>query len=389
MNLAGPGVAGSGPFLYANFNQDLKALQMLGSAEAQVPPGGATPKTLVLGSQGGSCVYSLASVEELDVLYECTEVTDVCLVESLFSGREGLVALVSLQAPRKLRVYNTRTRKEFCAFSYSSKILAVKASPLRLLVCLEESLFIYTLWNLDLLHIIKETPSNPDGVCALSATSYLAYPGSASFGKVQVFDATHLRASTTLLAHDSPVAALAFDLNGTKLATASEKGTVIRVFSIPEGQKLHEFRRGLKRCVAIYSLAFSSDGAFLASSSNTETVHVFKLQSEEEKLEESATWCGYLGKALLASSPYLPSPVSQVFSQDRAFATVHLPFCGHRNICALATIQKVLRLLVAAADGYLYIYQLDPQDGGNCTLMKQHQLFDGVEITSEILDLSV
>lgn len=376
MNLAGPGVAGSSSFLYANFNQDLRALQTPGRADAQVPPTRATPTTLVLGSQGGYCVYSLASVEDLDLLYECTEVADVCLVESLFSGLGGLVALVSLQAPRKLRVYNTKTQKEFCAFNYSSNILAVKASPLRLLVCLEESLFIYTLWDLDLLHIIKETPSNPDGVCALSATSYLAYPGSASFGKVQVFDATQLRASNTLLAHDSPVAALAFDLSGTKLATASEKGTVIRVFSIPDGQKLHEFRRGLKRCVNIYSLAFSSDGAFLASSSNTETVHIFKLQSKEEKLEESATWCGYLGKALLASSPYLPSSVSQVVGQDRAFATVHLPFCGHRNICGLATIQKQPRLLVAAANGYLYIYHLDPQDGGNCTLMKQHQLFD-------------
>lgn len=88
-------------------------------------------------------------------------------------------------------------------------------------------------------------------------------------------------------AHDSPLAALAFDASGTKLATASEKvntvclrqpvcefrfpakqillllplqvlshlcesfacsqGTVIRVFSIPEGQKLFEFRRGVKR----------------------------------------------------------------------------------------------------------------------------------------------
>lgn len=27
------------------------------------------------------------------------------------------------------------------------------------------------------------------------------------------------------------------------------QGTVIRVFSVPEGQKLYEFRRGMKRCV--------------------------------------------------------------------------------------------------------------------------------------------
>ena len=36
-------------------------------------------------------------------------------------------------------------------------------------------------------------------------------------------------------------------------------------------------------------------------------------------------------------------------------------------------IQKIPRLLVGASDGYLYMYNLDPQEGGECTLMKQHQ----------------
>lgn len=39
----------------------------------------------------------------------------------------------------------------------------------------------------------------------------------------------------------------------------------------------------------------------------------------------------------------------------------------------VSRIQKIPRLLVAAADGYLYLYNLDPQEGGECTLMKQHK----------------
>lgn len=39
----------------------------------------------------------------------------------------------------------------------------------------------------------------------------------------------------------------------------------------------------------------------------------------------------------------------------------------------LSRIQKIPRLLVGAADGYLYMYNLDPQEGGECTLMKQHK----------------
>ena len=37
------------------------------------------------------------------------------------------------------------------------------------------------------------------------------------------------------------------------------------------------------------------------------------------------------------------------------------------------SIQKMPRLLVASQDGYLYIYNLDPSEGGECTLLKQHR----------------
>ena len=52
--------------------------------------------------------------------------------------------------------------------------------------------------------------------------------------------------------------------------------------------------------------------------------------------EEPTTWGGYLGKVLMASTTYLPAQVTEMFTQGRAFATVRLPFSGHKNICALA-----------------------------------------------------
>lgn len=52
--------------------------------------------------------------------------------------------------------------------------------------------------------------------------------------------------------------------------------------------------------------------------------------------EEPTTWTGYFGKVLMASTSYLPAQVTEMFNQGRAFATVRLPFSGHKNICALA-----------------------------------------------------
>uniref|UniRef100_H2XJI2 Uncharacterized protein n=2 Tax=Ciona intestinalis TaxID=7719 RepID=H2XJI2_CIOIN len=95
------------------------------------------------------------------------------------------------------------------------------------------------------LHTIRDTPSNPKGLCCLSVNndnSFLVYPGSSITGEVQIFDVTTLNAVSTINAHDSPLAAMAFNSSATKLATASSKGTVIRIFSVPDGQKLFEFR---------------------------------------------------------------------------------------------------------------------------------------------------
>uniref|UniRef100_A0A3Q3F012 WD repeat domain, phosphoinositide interacting 2 n=1 Tax=Labrus bergylta TaxID=56723 RepID=A0A3Q3F012_9LABR len=313
MNLASlSGDAGGSQLLFANFNQD--------------------NTSLAVGTKSGYKFFSLSSVDKLEQIYECTDTEDVCIVERLFSS--SLVAIVSLKAPRKLKVCHFKKGTEICNYSYSNTILAVKLNRQRLIVCLEESLYIHNIRDMKVLHTIRETPPNPSGLCALSISNDNCY-------LVQVFDTVNLRAANMIPAHDSPLAALAFDASGTKLATASEKGTVIRVFSIPEGQKLFEFRRGVKRCVSICSLAFSMEGLYLSASSNTETVHIFKLETQKEKYvpaEEPTTWGGYLGKVLMASTTYLPSQVTEMFTQGRAFATVRLPFCGHKNICALAVL---------------------------------------------------
>ena len=90
-----------------------------------------------------------------------------------------------------------------------------------------------------------------------------------------------------IAAHTSQLAAISFSPSGRRVATASEKGTVIRVFSVSDGAKLYELRRGLKRTVNIYSLSFSPCGHFLACSSNTETVHVFKLDEKPRERYQS------------------------------------------------------------------------------------------------------
>lgn len=64
------------------------------------------------------------------------------------------------------------------------------------------------------------------------------------------------------------------------LASASEKGTVIRVWSIPGSEKLYQFRRGTREA-RIYSMNFNAMSTLLAVSSAHDTVHIFKLGSQK------------------------------------------------------------------------------------------------------------
>ncbi|XP_065360987.1 WD repeat domain phosphoinositide-interacting protein 2 isoform X2 [Calliphora vicina] len=332
--------------------------------------------SLAVGTKAGYSLYSLGSVDNtLDKIYTCPA-EEIFLIERLFES--SLVAIVAQRAPRKLKVCHFKKQSEICNYSYSNSILAVKLNRERLIVCLEESLYIHNIQDMKVVHTIRDTPCNSAGLCALSSSSehcYLAYPGSVTAGEVQIFDAINLHAKTMIPAHDSPLAALAFSPSGTEIGTASERGTVIRVFSSLDGTKLFELRRGLKRCVSIASLSFSTCAEFLVSSSNTETVHIFRLDrtaSETNDTKQSSDdWMGFLSKTV---SSYLPTQVTDVFSQGRAFASVTLPEAGVRRICAITKIQKQLRLLIASQDGYLYVYSIPSLEGAECQLIKKHDL---------------
>jgi WD40 repeat protein len=79
------------------------------------------------------------------------------------------------------------------------------------------------------------------------------------------------------------LSAIAITLNGDKVATCSEKGQNIRVFSVETGEMIQEVRRGNEYAM-IYSLNFSKGGNWLTCSSDSNVIHVFSSQPCQEEV---------------------------------------------------------------------------------------------------------
>lgn len=95
------------------------------------------------------------------------------------------IFIVILSRNLSLYYYNRGNFYEIGFFSFEQ----------RLIVCLEESLYIHNIRDMKVLHTIRDTPPNPHGLCALSINNdncFLAYPGSNQIGEVQIFDTINL-----------------------------------------------------------------------------------------------------------------------------------------------------------------------------------------------------
>ncbi|KIY61345.1 WD40 repeat-like protein [Cylindrobasidium torrendii FP15055 ss-10] len=395
--------------LFANFNQDFTCVSV--------------------GTRKG---YSITNCEPFGRVYTMNDGAKG-IVEMLFCT--SLIALVGAadqphSSPRKLQIVNTKRQSMICELLFPSSILAVKMNRKTLVIVLEAEIYIYDISNMRLLHVIETTP-NPDAICALSPSadsSFLAYPSPVpspattmsttpappsqpptQSGDVLLFSTRSLTVANVIQAHKSPIALLSINPSGTLLATASDKGTVIRVWSVPGAEKLYQFRRGTREA-KIYSINFNSVSSLMAVSSAHETVHIFRLGGSQKRdpsisetdsvLSQEGIDGGYeefinkkknggLQNSLKRRSMqmtktishsmggYLPNAVTEMWEPTRDFAWLRLPSGGAR--CLVSLSGTTPQVMVISSEGYFYSYNIDLENGGECTLMKQYSLLDSAD----------
>jgi len=296
-------------------------------------------------------------------------------------------------SPKKLTIWITDSNSVLCERTFLFKIEAVKLNKSRLIACLKDKIHIYNMANIKFLHSVDVKFSLARlALSPCSDSPYLIYSDNIETGLVTIYDVHALAVKNTFEAHKAPVLKMNINYYGTHAATCSTKGTVIRVFSIPKGDRICTFRRGMNTA-QVFSINFNINTTYLTLSSNSGTIHLFKIPigqieqpavgsiegeklakqiEESKKSEEKSTgWFGGMMKAILMTNDNYEAVVESI----KSFMTLkHSDFSKH-NICALS--QDDDSVVVVNNDGKYFWYKVD-LTAATEKLEKEGSIFDPV-----------
>ncbi|KAJ5647408.1 SVP1-like protein 2 [Penicillium lividum] len=273
-----------------------------------------------VGLDTGFCVFN-ANPCELKVSRDFN--AGIGVVEML--GQSNYLAIVgggrNPKFPQnKLIIWDDAKQKAAITLEFRTSVLGVRLSKSRIVVALLNSIHVFAFSTPPQKLSVFETSDNPLGLACLGQ-KVLAFPGR-SPGQVQLIELETGNISI-IPAHSSSLRAMALSPDGEVLATASEAGTLIRVFSAANCTKLAELRRGVDHAV-IFSLSFSPSNILLAVTSDKSTLHIFDVphptvagpsQSPASAKEEGLNqkW------GILSKLPLMP----RVFSDVYSFSSAH------------------------------------------------------------------
>jgi autophagy-related protein 18 len=311
-------------------------------------------------------------------------------------NRTSLIAMVGAgqqptRSPRLLHFCTMQkskgniTLEPFKELKFDDTIINVKLNNQCIVVVCESQISIYITSSVAH-HKTISTVSNPRGIVAVSTddtSCFVAFPTKQQ-GEVSVVDAiTGDHVCNIPVAHTNPICCICLNTNGTLVATASNKGTKIRVHGVPSGNLIHVFQRG-GRDAQICSMSFSLDSTLLSVSSNRHTVHFYKLKNSDSISTRKVHVPGSLMN--LGSNLW----ETWVTREQIHFAVVKLKVdCDAKNVCGFLEDcdchedneqeepmrRSRRRVLIATFDGFLYQYSFDYINGGECVLENEHRLF--------------
>jgi autophagy-related protein 18 len=214
------------------------------------------------------------------------ECSPIFLVELLHES--SLVFLVGSEeakdfSPYKVTIWSTNENLViYSSPKFNSKILGIKLNKKRMLVLEKNLLHIYNFSDMKIIHSMEVNNISISNIAisyCSESDNILCYSHFADQGLIKIYDLFSLYLKYTIRAHKSKVGRLSINHKGDMVASCSEKGTIIRIFSIITGDKIYTYKRGISSTI-IYSMCFNKLNNQLLVTSENGTAHLFLLDKK-------------------------------------------------------------------------------------------------------------
>ena len=258
----------------------------------------------------------------------------------------------------KLIFYDDSQSKCVSEVKFATSIKNIKVTTNDLYVLSSNSLYIFetsTLINKDKYDTFED---NDNGVFAVSRNKRkktFAYPDK-EIGYINIveYNKNNEKKEQKICAHVSRIACLCISDDSEYIASASDTGTLIRIFKIENGDLIYEFRRGTEKAL-IFSIDFSPTNDFLSCTSDRGTVHIFNLKKKNEQPLQNIEKGFFNGLKRLLKTP------SNVISAPRSFACFKIPDLKTFSVFGP---DEQLFIVSADGDGKFYEVKFDKDKGG-------------------------
>ncbi|XP_033216939.1 WD repeat domain phosphoinositide-interacting protein 4-like [Belonocnema kinseyi] len=305
--------------------------------------------------ESGLRIYNVEPLVE-QAHFESDLMGSIAIGEMLW--RTNIIAIVGggskpKYADNTVLLYDDQLKKFIMEITCTGPIKAVRLRKEKLIVALQREIHVFSFPIVRRL-LTLETRDNPKGLMEVATLAsahkqLLVFPGHKR-GSVQLVDLSTRETGTssapaTLAAHQGALACLAVNATGSMLATASEQGTLIRVWDSSTRKLLVELRRGTDPAT-LYCISFSRDSEYLCVSGDKGTVHIFAIKDTHLNKKSTFSKMGFLGNYV-----------------DSQWALTNFTVPPESPcVCAFGSKNSVIAVCM---DGTFHKYVFTP-DGKNC-----------------------
>lgn len=283
-------------------------------------------------------------------------------------------------APNKLYIWDDIQGKEVLEYRFNSFVKNSKIKKEKLfIICNEEIIIIDLIDSMDIIETIK-TCDNIYNACSISnePEKYIFAWPDVNIGYIEIKNfkndddfLINENKQYHIKAHQNLVEIIEINFKGTKFASASNKGNLIKVFSIFDGNLIHEFRRGTEQAI-IYNISFDLNDTLLVVSSNRPTVHLFALIDKNNPNK---------GNKDIQNSKSMFNGISKIFGVGKilqsewSFAKITVQ-SNCKSIIACFSDQNKIVIINYLGNFIEAVYGVKPDSSIECKVVKNDSIFE-------------